>query len=160
MEVVRARGGTAAAAEWAGLLAMLLVMFAPITAVLSMYMSTDPPLLLAWMLALWLGWRALAHGRWRDWLGVGFALGLALESKFLALQLGPPVVLYLATRWRELRLPAPRVAAAALMAALVVLPLLVWNAQNDWATFGFNFVARQEKNEGSWLHPLGLVAGQ
>lgn len=78
--IVLARGGSELAAERAGLLAVVFVMFAPVMTVFSVYVSTDPPLLFFWMLTLFLGLRALEEGRWVDWLGAGAAFGLALES--------------------------------------------------------------------------------
>jgi 4-amino-4-deoxy-L-arabinose transferase-like glycosyltransferase len=101
--------------------------------------TPDAPLVVFWTLglaALVEVWRGRAWG----WLGLGLALGLALLSKFTAAFFGAGVVLaLLATpslrRW--FFSPAPY--AAALLAAAIFAPFLVWNAGHGWATFGKQF---------------------
>ena len=98
--------------------------------------TPDAPLVVFWTLglaALVEVWRGRAWG----WLGVGMALGLALLSKFTAAFFGAGIVIALfATpslrRW--FFSPAPY--AAALLAAGIVSPFLIWNAGHGWATFG------------------------
>jgi dolichol-phosphate mannosyltransferase len=134
-----------------------MILIAPLFAVLSIYMSTDPPLLFFWSLCcLWLE-SATASRRWTAWLGAGLALGLALMSKFLALLMLPAVGLYLLGSRR----PAEwsRWLAAGALALLVTVPLWLWNADNDWATFRFNFEARHETRDMSLLHPLEYLLG-
>jgi hypothetical protein len=159
--LVLARGGSELAAERAGLLALVLVMFAPVLAVFSVYISTDPPLLFFWMLTLYLGWRALEESRWRFWLGAGAAFGLALESKFLALLLAPSVALCLLVARGTAPRPRPlRIAAALAVAAAMLAPLLIWNATHDWATFGFNFRSRHIESQAAWHNPPTYLLGQ
>ena len=101
--------------------------------------TPDAPLVVFWTLglaALVEVWR----GRTWGWLGVGVALGLALLSKFTAAFFGAGIVLaLLATpslrRW--FFSPAPY--AAALLAAAIFAPFLLWNAGHGWATFGKQF---------------------
>ncbi|MDI6774859.1 MAG: glycosyltransferase family 39 protein [Verrucomicrobiota bacterium] len=130
----------------AGFLAGALALITPILAFLSGYMSTDPPLLFAWALSLFLFYRALTHGRWPDWIGGGVAYGLALQSKFLAFFLAAALaafVLMSSADRKWLRRPRPYVAAA--IAMLIVSPFLWWNAEHQWATFLFNFAYRQQR---------------
>ena len=101
--------------------------------------TPDAPLVVFWTLglaALVEVWRGRAWG----WLGVGLALGFALLSKFTAAFFGAGIVLALVAtpslrRW--FFSPAPY--AAALLAAAIVSPFLVWNAGHGWATFGKQF---------------------
>src|SRR6266852_6248257 len=74
--------------------------------------------------------------RW--WLAAGVSAGLARLSKFTAVMLVPAVAAFmLVPDWRRrwLRSPYPR--AAALIAVFLFLPALIWNAENDWASFKF-----------------------
>jgi 4-amino-4-deoxy-L-arabinose transferase-like glycosyltransferase len=77
--------------------------------------------------------------RW--WLAAGVLAGLALLSKFTAVMLLPAVAAFmLVPQWRRRWLASPYPWAAALIAVAVFSPVLIWNAQNDWASFKFQFV--------------------
>jgi hypothetical protein len=81
---------------------------------------------------------AQGAGAWRGWLALGLWLGLAGLSKYQAVIFGLGLAGFLLTTgagraW--LRRPQPYVAA--LIAAIVVTPVIVWNAQNGWASFAF-----------------------
>ncbi len=160
-DVTRRLDGTPAAAERAGLLAGVLVLFAPLHAVLADYMSTDPPFVLFATLAWYLFFRAADGGGWSAWLGAGAAFGLAACGKFLAFTLPPTAVAVLAVHrpWRSwLARPQPWLAFG--VALLAFSPVLCWNATHDWATFRFNFVERHEETRPSLLYPFEFIGGQ
>ena len=72
------------------------------------------------------------------WAATGVALGLAFCSKYTSILMPVGVTLAVLTRasLRErLREPGPYVAC--LLATLVFLPVLRWNAAHDWVSFGF-----------------------
>jgi 4-amino-4-deoxy-L-arabinose transferase-like glycosyltransferase len=160
-DVVRRRGGDALEAARACFLAGVLIVFTPIIAVFSTYISTDPALLLWWTLFLYLAHRALYSTRWRDWVLAGLALGGAVMSKFLALMLVPCALLCaLAPAHGRPRLRWSRLVVAAIAAALCTTPLLWWNAHHEWATFAFNFRDRHEDETTSLWRPIEYVIGQ
>jgi len=75
---------------------------------------------------------------WRTWLAMGLSLGLAGLSKYHAALLGLGVLVFVLSdaggrAW--LRHPAPY--AAVLVALACVVPVFVWNARHDWASFRF-----------------------
>jgi 4-amino-4-deoxy-L-arabinose transferase-like glycosyltransferase len=75
---------------------------------------------------------------WRLWLAVGFFIGLAGLSKYNAVffPIGLALFFALSPRTRRWLLhPAPY--CAALLALLIVAPVLLWNAENDWVSFLF-----------------------
>jgi len=75
---------------------------------------------------------------WRRWLSLGLWLGLAGLSKYLAVIFGLGLAGFLlttATGRAWLRRPHPYLAA--LLAVIVISPVLVWNAQHQWASFAF-----------------------
>jgi len=147
--VVKARGGEPAAAERAGFLAGFLVLVVPIFAGLAVYMSTDPPLILFWTLALCSFYHAVNGRSWWAWVVFGAAVGLALTSKLLAFLLLPGLAAFLLASpddrawWRE-----PQLYVAAAVGAVVFAPFVFWNAAHEWATFMFNFVYRQRAAGG------------
>jgi 4-amino-4-deoxy-L-arabinose transferase-like glycosyltransferase len=84
--------------------------------------------------------RIEAEGDGRLWLGAGLAAGLGLLSKFSALFLGAGALLWLlldrnARRW----LLSPWPYLGAVLALLIFLPNLLWQAQHHWQTFAFQF---------------------
>jgi len=91
--------------------------------------------------------------RW--WLAAGAFAGLALLSKFTAIMLLPAVAAFmLVPKWRAHWLRSPYPWLAALIAAGLFLPVLIWNAEHDWASFRFQFVRAAAAHEIS-LRTLG-----
>ena len=85
----------------------------------------------ATMLVLWLALRvALGRG---SWPALGFAAGVGLETKYtLAVVLALLVACFAA--WRRDALVSPGFPFALLVAALLMLPNLVWEAGHGWAS--------------------------
>src|SRR5713226_8481603 len=95
--------------------------------------------------------------RW--WLAAGVFAGLALLSKFTAVMLLPAVAAFmLVPEWRRRWLTSPYPWAAALIAVAVFSPALIWNAENDWASFKFQFVRATATHELS-LRTVGDFVG-
>ncbi len=121
-----------------GVSAALVWLATPLTA--GAFLATpDAPLTLFAIVAL-AGLVEVWRGRAAGWAIVGLALGLALESKFTAFFLAAGVALAVAvvpslSRWW--RSPAPYVAA--LGAAAMFAPFVLWNATHDWETFAKQF---------------------
>lgn len=160
-DLARARAADSDTAARAGALAAMLVFFVPLPVGLSVYMSTDPPLVLFWLAAVWAFHRAIATGSTAAWLISGLCVGLAVATKLIGLQLLASFGVFLLC-WREgrrwLRRPQPWLAL--MVALLATIPMLWWNALNDWLTFRFNFAIRQREEDASIWHPLVFVAGQ
>jgi 4-amino-4-deoxy-L-arabinose transferase-like glycosyltransferase len=96
-------------------------------------------------------------GRW--WLAAGLFAGLALLSKFTAVMLVPAVVAFIlvpSSRRRWLLSPYPWLAA--LIALVVFSPVLIWNAEHDWASFRFQLVRATATHELS-LRTVGDFIG-
>ena len=85
-------------------------------------------------------------GRW--WLAAGVFAGLALLSKFTVVMLIPAVLAFmLAPDWRRRWLLSPYPWLAAVFALVLFLPVLIWNAQHDWASFRFQLVRATATHE-------------
>jgi 4-amino-4-deoxy-L-arabinose transferase-like glycosyltransferase len=100
--------------------------------------------------------------RW--WLAAGVFGGLALLSKFTAVMLLPAVAAFmLVPDWRRRWLFSPYPWLAALIALVLFLPVLIWNADHDWASFRFQFVRATAIHEWSFRTIgdfVGLQLGQ
>ena len=95
------------------------------------------------------------------WLRAGLWIGLAGLSKYQAVVFGLGVGGFLVSSgvgraW--LRRPGPYVAALAAVA--VVSPVLIWNAQNQWASFAFQGGRASPSHGLRFAAPLGALAGQ
>jgi len=109
-------------------------------AVEAMVATPDAPVLAA-AAAFVFALAKIAHGgsaRW--WLFAGIAAGLGLLSKYTMLFLGAGAFLWLCLaplqrHWLGKIWPY----AGAVIAFAIFAPNLVWNAQNDWMTFAFQF---------------------
>jgi 4-amino-4-deoxy-L-arabinose transferase-like glycosyltransferase len=147
-----------AMAFWAGLLFATL----PMTSLGSMLITTDAPLLLSWAVAGYFTVAALETGRWRDWLLLGVAVGFGLLSKYSMVFYGLGFVAYvLASRERWPLLKSPKPYAAAVLAFLMLVPNIVWNAQHQFVSF--QHTAEISELNRSLLHPEALLeffAGQ
>jgi hypothetical protein len=85
-------------------------------------------------------------GRW--WLAAGVFAGLALLSKFTVVMLIPAVLAFmLVPDWRRRWLLSPYPWLAAVFALVLFLPVLIWNAQHDWASFRFQLVRATATHE-------------
>ncbi|RXH06584.1 glycosyltransferase family 39 protein [Bradyrhizobium vignae] len=96
-------------------------------------------------------------GRW--WLAAGLFAGLSVLSKFTAIMFAPAVAAFLLVpdwRWRWLRSPYPYLAMLVAIAAFS--PVLIWNAQHDWASFRFQGV-RATASYGISLRTIGDYIG-
>ena len=108
---------------------------------------------------VWALIRLHESGDARWWLAAGVFAGLALLSKFTAVMLIPAVAAFmLVPDWRRRWLLSPYPWLAALIAVVLFLPVLIWNAGHDWASFRFQFVRATATHELS-LRTVGDFIG-
>jgi 4-amino-4-deoxy-L-arabinose transferase-like glycosyltransferase len=81
--------------------------------------------------------KILVSSTLRNWLVLGLLLGLSGLSKYTAIVFVPALVLVFVfkSKWRELLNPS--LWPGALVAVSVVSPVLIWNLQNDLASFKY-----------------------
>jgi hypothetical protein len=114
--------------------------------------------ILVWTLAAYVLLRIGKTGNVKLWLLLGLILGIGLLNKTGVLWLGFGLAVgLLVTPWRRwLRTPWPWVAGA--IAALVFLPYIVWNIQNDFAHL--EFIRRATEGKYAGLSRADFLAGQ
>ena len=144
-----------------GFSAGLLFASLPIVGFNSLFITTDAPLFLFWGLStLWL-WQALRDRRWSSWLLTGAAVGLGMMSKYSMAIFLPSLLLVLTLpAFRDQR-RNPRLYAAALLALLIFVPNLWWNAHMDFVSF--KHTAAISHLNKRLFHPdslLDFIAGQ
>jgi dolichol-phosphate mannosyltransferase len=127
----------------AALAAVLLLQTLPYFFLTGLLMTPDAPLFAAWAGALCFLERALIGGRAKAWWGAGVCFGVGLLAKYTIALLGVSALLFMlmdkpARAW--LRRFEPY--GAALLAAVIFSPVIVWNAQHEWASFLFQTTRR------------------
>ena len=118
-------------------------------------LTPDAPLTACWAAALYYFERALIAADSRAWWRVGLALGLGLFSKYSIALLGLAALVFMlwdAPSRRWFRRPEPYVAA--LIAATIFSPVVIWNAQHEWASFAFQTSRRLAEPPQFALHKL------
>jgi 4-amino-4-deoxy-L-arabinose transferase-like glycosyltransferase len=106
----------------------------------SIFVTPDTTLVLFWHLALLAAAELWRSGRGVWWAAIGAAVGLGFLSKYSALFLGFGLFVWIVVvlemrRW--LRSPWPYVGGV--VGLLMTLPVLIWNARHDWASFAKQF---------------------
>jgi 4-amino-4-deoxy-L-arabinose transferase-like glycosyltransferase len=134
-----------------GLWAVGLVLLAPVMHVLAVGLLPDS-LLMVWVLLLISVTLTLAQtdsqrSQWLQWLALGVLLGLAGLSKYTAVlpALAVIVTLLVSRGVRVLWTSGPWLAA--LLALLLISPVLIWNAQNEWISFAYQL---KHGSGGAW----------
>jgi 4-amino-4-deoxy-L-arabinose transferase-like glycosyltransferase len=122
----------------AGLLAALLVTVTPIFSVGAFVTTPDSPLLLFWSAALYFAFKLVETQQARHFYAVGFFFGLAMLSKYTAALFAPAFLLFLIVSpenrvWLFRREPY----LAFALGLIVFAPVIVWNYNHDWVSFGF-----------------------
>ena len=156
--------------ETSALLAVAMAQVLPFFFLSGLLMTPDAPLTAAWAASLFFLERAYIAGSARAWLGAGLAMGLGLISKYTIGLLGVACLAFMlvdppSRRWFRRWEPY----AAVLIAAAAFAPVLIWNAENHWASFAFQTSRRLAEAPRFSLHklvggalvlltPVGLVA--
>src|ERR1044071_1923316 len=126
---------------WAGFWAALLLNLAPVFSVsVGIFFQPDGPLMFFWLASVWCLIHVLldepVHHALGWWSAAGVMLGLAMLSKYSALFLVAGAGLFILARKdqrRWLTHPGPWIALG--IAALLFVPVLVWNAHHRWISF-------------------------
>jgi 4-amino-4-deoxy-L-arabinose transferase-like glycosyltransferase len=131
----------------------------PLLAVGGVIVTPDTPSVLFWGLAAWTLAELHLSRNANWWLAVGVFAGLGLLSKYSNLFLGAGILLWL------LLVPANRswlrswqLWAGGALACAVTLPMVLWNAQHEWASFSKQF-GRVGQGEQLTLAYLGELIG-
>jgi len=117
---------------------VLLLSILPMGFASGLLMTPDAPLVATWAATLYYMERALLAGQRTAWLGMGIAFGLGLLSKYTVGLLGIAALVFVivdptARRWMK----HPHPYLAALLALLLFSPAIIWNYENNWASFAF-----------------------
>lgn len=136
----------------------LVVLTIPMFGWLGLFVSTDAPLTLCWLLGLWFYLRAVADDRWQDWLLLGAVCGLGLLAKYTMAAFIGAAFLHLAVFHRQ-RLTTAKPWSAGALALLLLSPNIVWNATHDFPTLKHTADITIEKHNAGGVAPLAAFWG-
>ena len=141
--------------EASALAAVLLAQALPFFFLSGLLMTPDAPLTAAWSASLYYLERAFLAGRRGAWWGLGIAVGIGAISKY-SIGLIAPVALGFMLWDRESRRWWSRWEpyGAALLALAIFSPVILWNAQHQWASFLFQTSRRLAEATKFALHKL------
>lgn len=137
-------------ANLCGLMAVLTIIAAPMLHILAIGLLPDTlltPLSLGLMLMA-LRWLTQDHFGMGDWLITGVLLGLAGLSKYTASFTALALLIVFLSAPRKHWLTKVGFWTAALIALLLVTPVLYWNWVNDWISFKYQLA---HGSGGEWL---------
>jgi 4-amino-4-deoxy-L-arabinose transferase-like glycosyltransferase len=164
--IARQLGGPRAA-----LRAAIVITVLPLAAAGLILATPDAPLLAATALSLYFLIRALgepvgSRTSFGWWLATGVALGVAFVSKYTSIFLPIAVLIAVFIRPKlRARLREPGPYAACVVATLIFLPVLRWNADHHWISFLFQVRHGLSAPQGSalvaaWKHEGDFFGGQ
>ncbi|MET3880415.1 glycosyltransferase family 39 protein [Chitinophaga sp. OAE865] len=129
--------------------------------ILSLVSTPDVPLLLFWTLSLIAVYRAVFEQRKAYWIWAGIAMGLAFDSKYTAVFLPAGAVLFLLLSGQHRRyLWSPWFFASILFFFITILPVVIWNVNNNFASFRFQSSERVGGIEFRPLDFFGVIGHQ
>ena len=115
----------------------------------------DASLVASWAGALFFLERALLAEKRSAWWGVGVCLGVGMLSKYTIALLGFATLVFLFIDRKSLYwLRRPQPYAGVILATLIFMPVILWNLENDWMSFGFQTTRRVSSPASFSLHLL------
>lgn len=119
-------------------LSMLIYLIIPIIELGMSIATIDSPLVMFWAMALYYALLALRSDRLTYFVFAGIGIGLALLSKYTAVLLFGSLGLYLLFKEPK-RFLSYKPWTTILTAVIVFSPVIIWNAQNDFISFGYQY---------------------
>ncbi|GMQ74777.1 MAG: hypothetical protein BMS9Abin01_0016 [Gammaproteobacteria bacterium] len=115
----------------------------------------DASLVASWAGALFFLERALLAEKRLAWWGVGVCIGVGMLSKYTIALLGLATLAFIFIDRKSLYwLRRPEPYAAVILATLLFMPVILWNLDNNWLSFGFQTTRRVSGPASFSLHLL------
>lgn len=116
---------------------LIALQVSPLFAGLSIMFLPDTLVILISTWILWILFYESQKPRLGHWLQLGLALGLLGLSKYTAIFVVAGLLLILLLENKRWKLQILRLAGAVGISILLVLPVLIWNNENDWISFKY-----------------------
>ena len=142
--------------ESKALVATALLLSTLMVSILSLVSTPDVPLILCWILSLNFLYEAIEGKKNMYWIWAGFMTGLSFDSKYTGVFIIIGIVgfLIIAKPYRKL-LYSAWFFLYLLCFAITILPVVIWNMRNHFASFKFQSEGRVK--EGIQFDPSGFA---
>ncbi|MBR3628353.1 MAG: glycosyltransferase family 39 protein [Elusimicrobia bacterium] len=98
----------------------------------------DSPLSLFWMLSFYLFINIVETKEKKYWYLLGITIGFAFLSKYTAIMIYPSIILFLlCSKEHRFWFLKKELYLSMIISFIFFLPVVIWNIQNNWASFGF-----------------------
>ena len=101
------------------------------------FIMPDTPLMLFWLLSIWMGIRSLSLSKSRFYMLFGLFAGLAMLSKYSGVFLWIGMMIYILILNRK-QFKNPYLYLALLISAVCCIPIFYWNIGNNFISFQFH----------------------
>lgn len=140
---------------------LYLALFSPLVGFGSLIVTPDLPVIFFWSLSLLFLQRALSSKKGLDYVLLGFSLGLGFCAKYHIVLFVPFLFVYLLWDRRFKDVQWKWVLVTILVGLFCCLPVIVWNFQNEFASFTFQLRHGLESPEyhfsWTWSYVLGQI---
>lgn len=138
---------------------LLLLIFMPITQAGYVISTLDPALVCFWSITLYVFYLALSREKNRYRYLAGFCLGLTLLAKYPGVLVGMSLFLFMLFSHYRSQLKNINWYLAVLLALLVFSPVIIWNYQQHWASFTFQYSHGVASSKHFQLDLMGSFIG-
>ena len=132
----------------------------PLLGVGSILATPDTPLVLFWTLSFYCLLRLLKTHELKWYSLTGLCLGLGFCSKYHIVLFVFSGLVYLLLSQQLLKMRPKGVLLTLLFGAAFSLPVLIWNANNNWSSFLFQINHGFGEDSFEWVWPAGYLVAQ
>jgi 4-amino-4-deoxy-L-arabinose transferase-like glycosyltransferase len=95
-----------------------------------------------------------------SWILLGVLLGLAGLAKYTAVLFIVPIIIYIIIKKRYELFYTPKIIPSIIIAFIIILPVIIWNIQNDWSSFAYQSTHVVGSNTINWGGFATSIAAQ
>ncbi len=136
---------------------VLMLLSIPGFALAGLLSGVEAPLVLFYLLSVSFLYKAILKEKPFYWFLAGISTGLGFLTKYLILFLPVCLFLYLIFSDKRKYLKGPYPYMFLLTGILVSSPVIIWNAQNQWANFLLNFLNRTRTSPAFSVNFLNIL---
>ncbi|KYG70793.1 hypothetical protein AZI85_02355 [Bdellovibrio bacteriovorus] len=137
-----------------------LALFSPLLGFGSLIVTPDLPVMFFWSLSILLALKALQGKSLGIYAALGASLGLGFCAKYHIVLFVPCLLVYLFAerKWKDVRISG--VVLTVITGLIFCAPVILWNVQNNFASFEFQLKHGLEKSSYNPEWTLSYVLGQ
>jgi multisubunit Na+/H+ antiporter MnhC subunit len=95
-----------------------------------------------------------------SWILLGVFLGLAGLSKYTAVLFIVPIIIYFIIKKRYELFYTIKIIPSIFIALIIILPVIIWNIQNDWSSFAYQSAHVVGSNTINWNGFVSSIGAQ